>query len=643
MRRISKLLFLSATAIIPSSLFAISCIKTKDIYLDINKASRLFLNRLTLNQIASIEKDFKNEFGNGNGLFFYFDKKDKKDHIKYFDDVKIEKNDNEEPKMFLKKGNEWLQYIPDFIYKKNWKQEVTTNNNIRVLHSTKNSNIKDFLTEYDFNEIDDLSNDYEEWLINLFAKKNSDFKPQQYEYPEDLQSIIFRLNNDITNNFFIMNRNYIKNAKNEQILFLDWMQPHYIQAKAFLDDEHTKQRKTFEKILKLYLNQFNLNVASIEINWDKNKVKIKKSITSSQDYIVFNFKSIKDWNGKELLSEEDKNTNFYLNGFRSYASNGKFGVGLQGLKEELPLFNDYVENPLLYMDGKEYLTIIDNINHFIKAPTSPEYWNSKGLMHLFNQFKDEIFTILVPKYRQKDDLSYKIIDFEFSDYLGTNQLFKAIVEVTKKDNTKKKYVWISSNFDDHGHRLKGMIHKNTKTPVPNDIYSFNPGNKGNPKGIKLDEFISKNPSSAFMNALNNASKKLDLFNYWNNDSRQNFDANLLNKNSFQIKVFNSYLNNYLLAYALEVKEKIPLSGIKKIDIELDAEKNKLGSLYFKLKFIGFGNPHDYKYESKDEKLIAEVQLYWNYFKGYDSKLEQENFSFFDDKKKIIWIDKNEKI
>ncbi|SYV89876.1 Uncharacterised protein, partial [Metamycoplasma alkalescens] len=45
------------------------------------------------------------------------------------------------------------------------------------------------------------------------------------------------------------------------------MQPQYIQASAFLDHEHQQQRKTFTQLLKLYLNQFNVNVAEIEIDW----------------------------------------------------------------------------------------------------------------------------------------------------------------------------------------------------------------------------------------------------------------------------------------------------------------------------------------------------------------------------------------
>ncbi|CRH45463.1 Uncharacterised protein [Mycoplasmopsis arginini] len=73
------------------------------------------------------------------------------------------------------------------------------------------------------------------------------------------------------------------------------------------------------------------------------------------------------------MSESNKNKKYYLNGFRNYSTNGKFGIGLKPLREKFPLFTDYVENPLLIINGKEYLTIIDNINHFIKSSTSPDY------------------------------------------------------------------------------------------------------------------------------------------------------------------------------------------------------------------------------------------------------------------------------
>ncbi|SYV89877.1 Uncharacterised protein, partial [Metamycoplasma alkalescens] len=89
--------FLFATTFLAStSMLAISCSKQKEVYLDINKISRLFLNRLTLSQIASIEKDQK--------IFYYFENNQKNP----FDNVKIEFDEKaNKQKMFLLKKNQW--------------------------------------------------------------------------------------------------------------------------------------------------------------------------------------------------------------------------------------------------------------------------------------------------------------------------------------------------------------------------------------------------------------------------------------------------------------------------------------------------------------------------------------------------------
>ncbi|MDP4043115.1 MAG3240 family lipoprotein [Mycoplasmopsis arginini] len=612
--KIKKQLFklLLTTSIVSLPTIALSCSQTlkKDIYLDIQKISRVFLNRLTLSQIASIEKD--------NNIFYHFDKEGKHN----FDDVKIEKG-----KLYLLKKDRWIVYHPDFTYKNNWKQFVTESNNIRIFDSNEASDINDFLNEYSFDDVDSAGTFNDEWFTNLALIYGKDFNRNRDPYFEDLQTIIFRLNQDINLNYSIMNRKYLVNSDKKRTLFSNWIQPQYIQATAFLSEEHKVQREVFVNILKLYLNKFNVNVSSIEIDWKD--TEIKHSYTGAEDYIVFKIKSIKDWNNKELMSESNKNKKYYLNGFRNYSTNGKFGIGLKPLREKFPLFTDYIENPLLIINGKEYLTIIDNINHFIKSSTSPDYWNAKGLMYLFNTFKDEIFTIKVPEYKSKEDLEYKILDFEFTDYFDTNQLIRAIVQVTKKDGTKKLYSWISSNFDDHGHRLKGLIfrNKNLSSVLPEDIYSFKPQNTGLPSSINLDEFVDNNSDSAFMQGLNEASNKMnELFNYWNNDSRQNFDVSLLNNDSYQVKVFNSYVNNYLLAYALENQVGKILSGVKRIDINLNPELNKLGQLYFELNFIGFEDNVDYKFKSSGERTIAKASLYWNYFKGYDDTNEKNNFT-----------------
>ncbi|MCU4117230.1 hypothetical protein N8G13_02015 [Mycoplasma zalophi] len=601
------------STIISAPVFTISCSfenkNKKEVYLDINKISRVFLNRLSLNQIASLEKD--------ENIFYYFDYEGKHK----FNNVKIENN-----KLLLQKQNKWIEYVPDFPYKNNWKQIDSNNANIRIFDSNEKSNINDFLTEYNFDVIDSAGTVNDDWYTSLSILNKKDYSRIGDPYFEDLQTIIFRLNSDIRINYSIMNSKYLINTHNTKTLFNNWIQTQYIQASSFLSKDNKNMRDDFAKILKLYINKFNVDIANIDIDWSDSK--IIHSYSDNGDYVTFKIKSIRDWNNEELLTKENQNKIFYLNGFRNYATDGKFGVGVKGLKEDLPLFTDYIQNPLLKMDGKNYITIIDNINNFIKSSTSIEYWNTKGLMNLLSTFKDDILSLDIPKHKQNEDLEYKIIDFQFTNYLDTNQIFKAIVRVTKKDKTFKDYVLLSSNFDDHGHRLKGLILKNAPSYLlkPGDIYSYKPSNKGIKKGIKLEDFITDDKQSAFMEALNNAADKIDnLYKYWNNDSRQNFDPLMLTNDSYQIKIFNAYLNNYLLAYALENNENETLSGIKKIKINVIPSKSTVGRLYFELNFIPFENQNDLNYENENEKSIATVSMYWNKFKGYSNN-KDSNFN-----------------
>ena len=274
------------------------------------------------------------------------------------------------------------------------------------------------------------------------------------------------------------------------------------------------------------------------------------------------------------------------------------------------------------------MNIIDNINYFVKGATDINYWNAKGLMYLFQSFKNEpgFFKLAVPEYKKNEDKEYKIIDFEYTPYFKTNQIFKAIVRVFKLNGTYKDYVLISSNFDDHGHRLKGLI---TKNALPNelkasDIYSIRADSEPIKQGIKLDDFIDKNnKNSVFRYMLNESAKKLEnIFEYWNNNNKQNYEvANLLlAKDPFQLKLLASYLNNYLLAYALENKAGEVFSGIKRIDLNIVKLPNQpIGRLYLKMDFVSYANNQDFKFKSKNEKIVKSVYLYWNGFKGYDQQ------------------------
>ncbi len=607
---------LFANIMLTGPILAISCQANANqkqlAFLDISKISRVFLNRLSLGQIASLHNSQK--------IFYYYDEKDDR---KYFDFAYIKGND-----LHLVNDKEDIIYQFDFPYKPSWYQSISKFNNVNIQDSNEKMNINDFLNQYTFDEIDSANGFNDEWFTVLSEINKRDYNRNGDPYFADLQTIIFRSIQDIASNYSIMNRRYMNNKDGKRVLFEDLFQTQYIEANAWLSEEHIAQRKNFEAIVSLYLNKFNVNVSKIEFDWEN--AKVKKSYSGATDYVEVPLKAIYDFNKQNILSEDKKNIKYYINNFRTYATDQKFGVGLQGLNEELPLFTNYVPNPVLFITGGKYLNVIDNINYFIKGATNFDFWNAKGLIYLFENFKDEFFHINVPEYKQKEDRAYKIIDFKFTPYFNTNQLIKAIVRVYKHSGEYKDYVWISSNFDDHGHRLKGMITKNVapEEVKVNDIYSFNANLAPIAQGIKLDEFLNiKDPNSAFLLLLEKAAEKLqNLFIYWNNNSRNNYEAALLSSSSFQIKILASYINNYLLAYELENELGKTYSGIKRIDVSVLENKNNLGRAYLRLDFKAFANEHDFDFKSENEKTIKSVYLYWNGFKGYDTSISDKFFT-----------------
>ncbi|MGC7153935.1 MAG3240 family lipoprotein [Metamycoplasma hominis] len=586
-------------------------IEGSNAYIDISKISRVFLHRLSIGQIAALHNMYK--------IFYYYDNSNKK---QYYDSAYVNGQ-----KLYLRNANKNVEYKLNFPIKPSWKQEISKFDNVNIVKSNKPSDINNFLNQYSFDEVDSAGDVNDEWYSILGDKWKKDFNRNNDPYFEDMQTIIFRLIQDTELNYSIMKSKYLINSKRENVITQNLFKNKYIQASSWLnDEEHEQHRQWFKKFLVIYLNKFNVNVGDVDIDW-KN-AEIVRSFSGTTDYIKFKFKDIKDWNGKSLLRNDKKNIEYYINGFRTYATNQKFGVGNRGLKEELPLFNDYVPNPLLEIDGMKFMNIIDNINYFVKGATDINYWNAKGLMYLFQSFKNEpgFFKLAVPEYKKNEDKEYKIIDFEYTPYFKTNQIFKAIVRVFKLNGTYKDYVLISSNFDDHGHRLKGLI---TKNALPNelkasDIYSIRADSEPIKQGIKLDDFIDKNnKNSVFRYMLNESAKKLEnIFEYWSNNNKQNYEvANLLlAKDPFQLKLLASYLNNYLLAYALENKAGEVFSGIKRIDLNIVKLPNQpIGRLYLKMDFVSYANNQDFKFKSKNEKIVKSVYLYWNGFKGYDQQ------------------------
>ncbi|AWX42596.1 Uncharacterised protein [Metamycoplasma cloacale] len=595
----------------------VSC-SYKTAYLDIEKISRKYLTRLTGNQVASLH--------NSNKIFYFLDGNQKV----YFDSAVFEDNT-----IKLIHNKHTSIFNIDFPIQKYWKQEISNLDNIKVIETNEKSNINDFFNVYDFNEIDDANGFNEQWFSILASKFNYDFDRVGDPYFADIQTILFRLIQDGNINYSYMNKRRMINKDNQNVLLKDYFTSNYIQAKTFLSNEYQLQRELFESFLCLYLNKFNVGISRIEIDWDN--AREVKSFSGNSSYIAIKFKGMYDFKNQNILNNENQEKTFYINDFRTYATDQKFGVGNNGLKEELPLFNEYIENPLLEIDGKQYLNIVDNINYFIKGVTSFEYWNTKGLMSLFQNFKDDFFYIKVPENKKDTDVSYKIIDFKYTDYLNTDQLIKAIVRVFKKDKSYKDYVWISSNFDDHGHRLKAKIINNKREEdlTINDFYYYKKDNIAIPAGISLNEFLkpsSNYPNSPYEILLERAFNNLNLsYSYWNNDLRENYEANWVRQDSFQIKLLTSFLNNYLLSYALENKEGNVYSGVKRIDLEILDNQTEIGRIKLRMKFMSYANEQDFNYKTEGERILKEVDLYWNGFKGFDKSISSHLVSIIPEK------------
>ena len=617
------LYFLTLGISVPAFGFSLVSCNKKETYLDISKISRNYLSRLNISQLANFHNQYK---------IFYFKKHNKRI---YYENASVI-NGN----MYLTYKNKNVTYKPDFTLSNFWKQELNNFNTYYIANTDikSSANVNDALVEHSFDSVDLANGFNDEWLLQLIEKNNKDYIKGDNTYFEDMQTVIFKVINDFKSNYYLLNTRRKVNANDKNVLKNIMWNPEYIQASTWLQDEYKDQREEFKNNLILYLNKFNYGIKDLILDWT---LEEKLSLTGESSYVPFKIKDIINFEGKSIMDKNKSNITYYINGFRNYKSTKKFGVGYQGLEEEYPLFNEYIPNPLLEINGGKYMNIIDNINEFIKGgAASFEYWSTKGIMYLFNYLVNKnVFSVNIPENKKDEDLKYRIVRFDFTNYLGTNQLFKAIVEVIKKDGTKKNYVWISSNFDDHGHKMKGQILKNVygkdlESDTAN-FYNYKDGISPIPNGIKLTDFfntkifktnevIEQNEinkvyqSVAFYKLLNKAFSKFnDELIYWNNDIRNSYEAGFLNTDSFQIQMLNSFINNYLLSYSLETEAGKVYSGIKRIDIEVLDLPYDFGRVYLKLKFVTFEDTVDYKFKSMGEKTLASVFLYWNGFKGYD--------------------------
>ncbi|MDD1360623.1 hypothetical protein PT317_01205 [Metamycoplasma hyosynoviae] len=604
-----------ALSILPSVCFipllSKKCNNTIKVQIDENIITRKYLKRLTLHQIINLH--------NITPFLFIIGKSQEK---KYLEGLLPSANGN----LLLDKNNK--RYTLDFEFRKPWNQIISNYNNIKVVQDNKNSNeFSALFTEYKFEDIKKYDGYNASWFYFLSGLAKKDYYRIGDPYFFDFQTIIFRLVEDIKINKGLVNNHNIVNKKGEAVFLNNIFKNQYIQAVTWLTQEANIFRETFFKFLVLYLNKFNLNIKEIKVNWLKTEIKPDKS--STFDFVSFKLSEIIDFNNKNIITDEIKNKTFYIDNFRNYQTNLKFGIGQKGLQEKLPLFNDYVQNPILKIKSTSFLDVQDNINNFIKGYQNIDYWNSKGLVYLFTKFKDKLLFLDVPKIYKDVDEKYEIEDVQFTNYFDTDQIIKLIIKVIKKSGEEKRYVLLSQNFDDHGHLLKGLILKNLSVDKlkSTDFFTFRENIQKAPKGILLDDFIDENDSSKpFASLVKEAILKMNT--KWENRNLVNAESIL--KDNDNLLMLTAHLNNYLLAYALENEEEKIHTGIKKIELD-EIKGNNNGTLELTFNFYKFLNEKDLDFKTKNETPFYKLKLQINGFLNYSGS-EPNGFKVLEKRK-----------
>ncbi|MDD1366320.1 hypothetical protein PT304_02360 [Metamycoplasma hyosynoviae] len=604
-----------ALSILPSVCFipllSKKCNNTIKVQIDENIITRKYLKRLTLHQIINLH--------NITPFLFIIGKSQEK---RYLEGLLPSANGN----LLLDKNNK--RYTLDFEFRKPWNQIISNYNNIKVVQDNKNSNeFSALFTEYKFEDIKKYDGYNASWFYFLSGLAKKDYYRIGDPYFFDFQTIIFRLVEDIKINKGLVNNHNIVNKKGEAVFLNNIFKNQYIQAVTWLTQEANIFRETFFKFLVLYLNKFNLNIKEIKVNWLKTEIKPDKS--STFDFVSFKLGEIIDFNNKNIITDEIKNKTFYIDNFRNYQTNLKFGIGQKGLQEKLPLFNDYVQNPILKIKSTSFLDVQDNINNFIKGYQNIDYWNSKGLVYLFTKFKDKLLFLDVPKIYKDVDEKYEIEDVQFTNYFDTDQIIKLIIKVIKKSGEEKRYVLLSQNFDDHGHLLKGLILKNLSVDKlkSTDFFTFRENIQKAPKGILLDDFIDENDSSKpFASLVKEAILKMNT--KWENRNLVNAESIL--KDNDNLLMLTAHLNNYLLAYALENEEEKIHTGIKKIELD-EIKGNNNGTLELTFNFYKFLNEKDLDFKTKNETPFYKLKLQINGFLNYSGS-EPNGFKVLEKRK-----------
>ncbi|VEU81933.1 hypothetical protein V2E25_02975 [Mycoplasmopsis arginini] len=576
----NKLLFLGTVGSFALPIISISCQNEKTLKIDDSKINTKYLSKLNLQQLATLH--------NFEPIFLNPENNKEQRYLGKITDITA---DNE---LVFESS---LKYKTDLKLQPSWKQVETKYDNYKIEKNKQSNNnvLNDLFKEYDFENIKSAGGYSNQWFYFLAQNnKTTDYYRVLDPYFFDFQTIIFRLVHDIKTNNGLMNVNSLLNKNGLAYITRNIFNNNFIQANSWLNNESKKFRESFLNFLVLYLNKFDLKIKDIIVDWSKSKTQ--DNDFSNQSFISFKIKDIISFDNKSIVNDEIKEKTFYINGFRNYATEDKFGVGESGLDEKLPLFNDYVQNPYLKIKKDKNLDIGFDINSFIKGYNSIDYWNSRGLVYLFSKFKNRL-ELEVPHFYKEVDEKYQVIDVQFTDYYQTSQIIKLIIRVHNKNGKTKDYVLLSSNFDDHGHFLKALAIqlKPVESLESVDYAIYRKDSPLNFAKITLNDFSNTN---LFSSLIQKAIDKTKTY-IKSNEISEEYKAALLD-------IFSAHLNNYLLAYALETQESNLNSGIKKI--ELNSYVPNGNSAEFNFGFYKFISPNDFNFINDEEKPYFELKI-----------------------------------
>ncbi|MBN0919485.1 MAG3240 family lipoprotein [[Mycoplasma] gypis] len=502
------------------------------------------------------------------------------------------------------------------------KQEALTKNGIFIgtqdvtyinkKVDAQKTDINTFFNEYKLEDIKNTA-DYFSWLdttLPNFYKKNYDLVG--LETFADIQSILFKISYDIHTGFF----NDIYSSDFLQGIFFDFS---WIRARSWLRDP--LQKEFIEMLLLTYINSFNTDAVGLDIEFNDDIIE-----NYDGDLIGFKLK-LYDQEGNQLVREENQNKTFYLMGFRNYKYNKKYGVG-EKLKEE-NIFNEYLVNPVLKF-RYDNLFLVSDINSFINNLDDPRFISGRGLNYFLNKWGRDLIQIDVPEYKKNTDLAYNFIESEITNYFGTQQVLRAKIEILKRDGTKEYWWWLSSDFDDHGHKLKGMItdllnqqiinEYDKHTPMfnpPKNFFNLEFGKlkKVNFQSPNINDFFNSNLFKAILEASDKSKyNQFPLNKYtrlWNGKIKADFEASWVHNQSLAVKYLETLINFYSLEYALNISKDNINTGLYKIQVEVLPTPYKAGVVELKLHFLDKDNNELLNQENQNTKI------YWNGFKGFD--------------------------